>query len=155
MPQYPSAYEFYRTHCKSNKHNNITHEITDLPSEEKNIISVIPPLGTALLIPPLPPDYKKGSRRHWIICLFTSYGFGRRVSSPGLIINSTHAALADLKRQIDQYEQSSGKKFGNLFACRFNSGLFGVPWERTRELLDEAGLDVTVVYPPDDEKKKE
>lgn len=75
-----------------------------------------------------------------------------------MIINSTHAALKDLKEQLYRYEQAhqasdEPKKMGKLFCCRFNSGLFGVPWERTRKLLDDAGLDVIVVYPPNEDEK--
>ncbi|KLJ07118.1 hypothetical protein EMPG_17388 [Blastomyces silverae] len=36
---------------------------------------------------------------------------------------------------------------GELWGCRFNAGLFGVPWERTREVLEEAGLAMTIVRP--------
>lgn len=72
-----------------------------------------------------------------------------------MIINSTNAALKDLKAQIEKYERSTGKKMPKLSCCRFNSGLFGVPWERTRKLLDDAGLDVTVVYPPNEDEKEE
>lgn len=119
------------------------------------------PQGTALIIPPKPKDYKSGSKKHWIICLFTSRGFGRQVSPPDLIVNSTHSALEDLKNQLERrdrlHRESGWEKPGKLFSCRFNSGLFGVPWERTRKLLDDAGLDVAVVYPlsEDEEVKKQ
>lgn len=35
-----------------------------------------------------------------------------------------------------------------LWSCRFNSGLFNVDWSRSRRVLEEAGLEVTVVRPP-------
>jgi len=38
-----------------------------------------------------------------------------------------------------------------LWSCRFNSGLFDVEWSRSRRLLEEAGLEVTVVRPPGEE----
>lgn len=144
----------YRDHCKQIKKDSLTHEIPDLQCEENRTISVKPPQGTASIWPPLAPDYRGGKKKHYIICLFTSQGVGRQVDSPDLIVNSTHAALKDLKAQIDKYELTTGEKFPPLFCCRFNSGLFGVPWERTRKLLDDSGLEVTVVYPPDEEEGK-
>jgi hypothetical protein len=36
-------------------------------------------------------------------------------------------------------------RIGELFACRINSGLFAVEWERTRAVLERAGVDLTVV----------
>lgn len=35
-----------------------------------------------------------------------------------------------------------------LWSCRFNSGLFRVEWSRSRRVLEEAGVEVTVVRPP-------
>lgn len=60
-------------------------------------------------------------------------------------------ALADLKRQIaaSATGPTAGEveQPGELWGCRFNAGLFGVPWERTREVLEEAGLVMTIVRP--------
>ncbi|EEQ89638.2 ADP-ribose 1''-phosphate phosphatase [Blastomyces dermatitidis] len=103
-------------------------------------------------------------RKHWIICLFTSWHYGpRNRSPPDVILENTRLAMADLKRQVaaaaapsttitttstavavgdDEVEQP-----GELWGCRFNAGLFGVPWERTREVLEEAGLAMTIVRP--------
>lgn len=112
-----------------------------------------------MVIPPTAMDRDRGSKKHWIICLLTSEGYGRHVSPPDVIVNSTHAALEHLKRQIDKYEEGHREfgepKPGKLYCCRFNSGLLGVPWERTRKLLEDSGLDMTVVYPPDEDEKEE
>lgn len=35
----------------------------------------------------------------------------------------------------------------SLYSCRFNSGLFAVPWERTKGLVERVALDLTVVNP--------
>lgn len=125
----------------------------DLQSEDEETLSVRLPLGTALVIPPQPEDYNNGKKKHWIICLFTSSGFGSRVDSPDQILNSTYAALEDLDMQLVMLKQPNEEMGdgqpppGALFSCRFNSGLFAVPWNDTRELIDDLGLSMTVIYP--------
>ncbi|OAX78183.1 hypothetical protein ACJ72_07514 [Emergomyces africanus] len=106
---------------------------------------------------------KLAGRKHWIICLFTSWHYGpQNRSSPDVILENTMLALADLKRQIaadgaatyksataptvDQAE-AKVEHPGELWGCRFNAGLFGVPWEGTRKALEEAGLAMTIVRP--------
>ncbi|KKZ61578.1 ADP-ribose 1''-phosphate phosphatase [[Emmonsia] crescens] len=91
-------------------------------------------------------------RKHWIICLFTSWHYGpRNRSPPDIILENTMLALADLKRQIaaSATGPTAGEveQPGELWGCRFNAGLFGVPWERTREVLEEAGLVMTIIRP--------
>lgn len=116
-------------------------------------MTVRDPLGTALIIPPLEGPTRPS---HFIVCLFTSFDFGRRADNPDMIANCTHAALLDLKHQMDVYglvpdDQEIGKLYPNgLYTCRFNSGLFGVPWSRTRNLLAAVALRMTVVYQSDD-----
>jgi hypothetical protein len=41
----------------------------------------------------------------------------------------------------------------DLYACRFNSGRFDVPWDRTRNLIEGAGVAMTVVYPPEEARE--
>lgn len=48
-------------------------------------------------------------------------------------------------------EEDDIKPPGELLSCRFNSGLFDVEWSRSRRVLEEAGLEVTVVRPPGEE----
>ena len=127
------------------------------------------PEGTALIIPPQKRDYEaegadkgKGDttkKKHWIICLFTSRQFGKNVSPPDTILANTELAIADMKEQLarlavrttDEGEQDGGSSGmsapGELWSCRFNSGLFRVEWSRSRRVLEEAGLEVTVVRP--------
>lgn len=112
-------------------------------------ISERQPLGTALIIPPQAADARPGKKEQWIICLFTSQGYGTQVDPPELIINSTYAALRDLKEKlIDLRLDGTEPSPKALYSCRFNSGLFAVPWEQTKALVEDAGLRVTVVYPP-------
>lgn len=119
-------------------------------------ISVQKPLGTALIIPPQPADSRTGQKKHWIICLFTSAGYGRRVDRHEQIINHTYAALRDLQEKlVDLRLDGTEPSPTALFSCQFNSGLFGVPWRDTRVALDQSGLHVTVIYPPGEMEETE
>ncbi|GLA03916.1 ADP-ribose 1''-phosphate phosphatase [Aspergillus niger] len=143
---YPAAYEIYRSHCRQfsskPRHNTIT---TSVGARRARL-----PEGTALIIPPQEKDYENDSRkRHWIICLFTSRGLGRMVSPENIVLENTELAIADMKEQLDRIEYQEGR-FLELWSCRFNSGLFGVQWARSREILTKSGLDVTVVTPADE-----
>ncbi|CAL5867020.1 uncharacterized protein PFLUO_LOCUS1232 [Penicillium psychrofluorescens] len=146
--RYPRAYQYYRSHCQRYIDYPERSSIVNLQTGDDRRISVLKPLGTALMIPP------QGSERHWIICLFTSRGFGSRLSSPNLIANSTYAALKDLERWMEIYQalhEHIGLDMPNdLYACRFNSGHFDIPWNRTRNLIEGAGVAMTVVYPPEE-----
>lgn len=151
---YPTAYSIYRTHClqPSRIKTNCA-----LRSHQQSLV------GTTLLISPQDED---GSTEHWIACLFTSHGFGRSVAQPEEILDATGWALVDLKRQIvvgdhdnDNHKNSDGdgeekmkerkavmtKGMGDCWAVKLNSGKFGVPWVKTRQVLDQAGLKITVV----------
>ncbi|KAJ5100012.1 ADP-ribose 1''-phosphate phosphatase [Penicillium argentinense] len=151
--KYPAAYECYKESCNEYQKENVHHDIVDLHSEDEDTISVRLPLGTALVIPPQPEDFENGRKKHWIVCLFNSSGFGKEVDSPEAILNHTFAALQDLDMQLvslrDHNENSDDEQSmpGQLYSCRFNSGLFAVPWEQTREVIEEVGLSMTVVYP--------
>lgn len=123
------------------------------------------PEGTCLLIPPQHRDHeakpaarstgrpsaakRRRVNRHWIACLFTSKGYGRRgKSSTEDILENTRLAVEDLRRQVEEV-RNDGKKEApeELWGCRFNAGLFGVEWERTKKVLEEVGLEVTVITP--------
>lgn len=75
-------------------------------------------IGTCLLIPA--GDYVIG-------CLFTSKSYGQFVDPPAKILKATETAVADLIRQ-----NVDGKP---LHACKFNAGLFRVPWPKTKAIL--------------------
>lgn len=54
-------------------------------------------------------------------------------------------------RQIEGLRaEESG--IGELWSCRFNSGLFNVEWELSRKVLKNSGLDFTVVRPEDEDE---
>ena len=118
-------------------------------------------LGTALLIPPQEGDYKgKPNRRHWIACLFTSVGVGFTQSSQAKILDATAKSglslkceMAEVQRDIESAKTHGGadgadvgtEGFGDLYACRINSGIFMVPWEKTKEVLERLRMKMTVV----------
>ncbi|KAK3116223.1 ADP-ribose 1''-phosphate phosphatase [Teratosphaeriaceae sp. CCFEE 6253] len=114
---YPAAFATYSQHCQ---HTNVDTL-----------------LGTALLIPP-----SKGEM-HFVRCLFTSRHFGRRKDAPAKILAATGPAMEDLLRRVGEFNAGVGEaggRVGEVRICRINSGLFKVPWAKTRAVLE--GLDV-------------
>ncbi|KAE8373834.1 ADP-ribose 1''-phosphate phosphatase [Aspergillus bertholletiae] len=150
--KYPAAYAIYHSHCQKHKFSPeyiVASDPTDQPGNSQSPTSyrhIRLPEGTALIIPPQEKDYRGTDKKHWIICLFTSRNFGKRVSAPDIIIQNTELAVVDMVRQLDglRADQSG---IGELWSCRFNSGLFGVKWELSRRILENTGLDLTVVRP--------
>ncbi|KAF9885537.1 ADP-ribose 1''-phosphate phosphatase [Aspergillus nanangensis] len=142
--QYPAAYKIYRDHCKKYLSQPEHRVVSTSPSRQAKL-----PEGTTLIIPPQEKDYRKGSKRHWIVCLFTSPQFGRNVSAVDIILENTELAVADMKRQL---EDLGPGQVGELWACRFNSGLFGVDWKLSRKALESSGLQVTVARPEGEEE---
>ncbi|KAL9024180.1 MAG: hypothetical protein Q9196_006706 [Gyalolechia fulgens] len=68
-------------------------------------------------------------------------------------------AVEDLRRQIREYEErfERGEVEHEMGACvgvRINSGLFGVEWERTKEVLEGGGVDMLVLRPGEREERK-
>ncbi|PLN86633.1 putative ADP-ribose 1''-phosphate phosphatase [Aspergillus taichungensis] len=153
--KYPAAFKIYRAHCQEYLENKqfLTTEAEnpDETQQQKTTRTIQLPIGTALIIPPQKDDYngEHGKKRHWIICLFTSRGFGRSVSPPAVILQNTALAVADMKGQLERLrsQPENDVPLGELRSCRFNAGLFGVEWKLSREVLEEAGLEVTVVRP--------
>ncbi|RHZ61505.1 ADP-ribose 1''-phosphate phosphatase [Aspergillus turcosus] len=153
--KYPAAFAIYRSHCQNLLSSPRYRPEPAVQSEEsqshaRSSRSIRLPEGTALIIPPQKRDSEANGKKHWIICLFTSRGFGRGVSTPDVIIRNTELAVADMERQLAELQAGHSSQegtVGELWSCRFNSGLFGVAWERSRRVLEDAGLEVTVVRP--------
>lgn len=60
--------------------------------------------------------------------------------------------MADLRRQLAEMKSNADNNAGQqtdlpgeLWGCRFNAGLFAVEWERTRKVLEDAELSMTIV----------
>lgn len=119
--RYPEAYKVYRDHCIR------THDPKTSPV----------PTATCLLIPPC--ETKSSARKHWIGCLFTSAKYGRGKDKPSVILANTGPAMEDLLEQVKEKE-GDGKTVAGLRMCKINSARFGVPWQRTVEVLQ--GIEV-------------
>lgn len=148
--QYPNAYNLHEYYCRlidqAHARRNANPEAQDDSTMPENF-----PLGTAQIIAPHLLDCRDGRPAHWIVCLFTSADYGKRADSTDQILENTRRALQDLKRKLGnmkRHQQNHDVSApSELFACRFNSGLFGVPWAQTRQLVEEVGLEMTVVHP--------
>ncbi|KAK5000391.1 ADP-ribose 1''-phosphate phosphatase [Elasticomyces elasticus] len=136
---YPAAYKNYNRHCKQ-------------ATASKTQIR-----GTALLIPPhrdpsasiskVKDQCSSSKSTHYIGCLFTSAEYGRRRDKPAQILEATRPAMLDLLRAVAN-AQKDGAELSEIWMCKINSGLFAVPWQKTRALLEsievEDGMPQTV-----------
>lgn len=97
-----------------------------------------------------------GAAKHFVGCLFTSRHYGRRRDKPARILAATAPAMVDLLRKVNEWNAKAedSEKVGEVRMCKINSGLFAVPWGRTKAVLEK--IDVTrsdvkvikVVSPP-------
>lgn len=136
---------------------------------------MILPLGTALIIPPQPEDYTatdddsrddndeedddKKRKKHWIVCLFTSRGYGRYVSKPHTILENSVHAIRDMRAQLEKLsDEGKGDEWDcKVYSCRFNSGLFRVKWKYSNAVLESElkgmkGVEEVVVVRPEEEE---
>ncbi|KAF4549343.1 Macro domain-containing protein [Elsinoe fawcettii] len=116
--RYPKADKLSTEHCaKVNKVNK-----DDLP-------------GTAQLIPPQEGD----ADQHFVGCLFTSKSYGQTKDQPPAILKNTSTAIVDLLRQVAEWNAGNEeRKIEAIWTCKINSGLFNVPWEDTKKVMEEA-----------------
>ena len=114
--RYPSAFEAYKEHCYKFKDSSLA--------------------GTAYLIAPSANE----TSQHYIGCLFTSKSCGKAKDSPLTILSYTRSAMEDMVDKIAA-ERKNDVRIGEIRMCRINSGYFGVPWERTKSVLE--GIEST------------
>ncbi|KAF2838926.1 hypothetical protein M501DRAFT_919038, partial [Patellaria atrata CBS 101060] len=114
---YPEAHKIHASYC------------THCPDK-------LAPIGTAQLIPPV--DGEANNIKHYVGCLYTSTYYGRKKDSPSKILENTGPAMEHLLELIENAKQKV--EVGEVRMCKINSGLFKVPWEKTRKMLE--GLDV-------------
>lgn len=139
---YPAAFKMYSNHCSKWDSNSL--------------------LGTTLLIPPQSRSPTKSEREagHWIGCLFTSEKKGQGKGSKESILAATGEAIEDLIRQVrainevDNGAAATGhsattksttssnakNRIAAVHMCKINSGLFGVPWEATSEVIESTEI---------------
>jgi ADP-ribose 1''-phosphate phosphatase len=101
--------------------------------------------GKCYIIPSQASDTAKGAPRVHIVCLFSSYGYGRanqRTGKPGKdgavkILAQTRAALKETRVQLEAKQGRDSDGFPVIYSPMFNSGAFKVPWESTSRLIEE------------------
>ena len=112
--QYPKAYAAHRTYCK--KEHIWTNPVRT---------------GTAQLLAP-----RDDNEQHWIGCLFTSAKYGKNKDKPEEILKNTDKSMQMLLELISQVDA----KVSTIRMCKINSGRFGVPWEKTEEVIKGIAL---------------
>ncbi|KAI1609390.1 hypothetical protein EDD37DRAFT_697621 [Exophiala viscosa] len=154
---FPQAYSIYRAHCKRAEKPLdligtcllIPPQRQDYAHKKEKIKDGDGPKAS------FPPESIVFDKRRWIACLFTSIGYGKlnmatnnpgKGSREGILIN-TRYALEELRTQLEIFgpsnfdERTSWRtdddKPGEIWSVKFNSGAFGVPWEETREILEQ------------------
>lgn len=115
--RYPKAFQTYHDHCKKACANDL--------------------IGTALLIPPDEEDAE--AMDHWIGCLFTSRKFGKDKDVPQQILEHTESALLDLMSQVSEIQEEA--VIQEIRMCRINAGLFKVPWEETKMIVEATTVE--------------
>ena len=103
------------------------------------------------------PSQSKVPAKHFVGCLFTSRHYGRRKDSPKQILAATAPAMVDLLRKVNAWNAGAGNgdKIREVRMCKINSGLFAVPWAKTKGVLSEIDVarsqvkEVRIVSPPE------
>ncbi|OAQ64054.1 ADP-ribose 1''-phosphate phosphatase [Pochonia chlamydosporia 170] len=126
---FPAACQQYKRFCNAAKQS---------PSEKWPPRSLA---GKCLIIPPQESDVKAGAPRIYIVCLFTSYGFGRpndATGKPGRdgvgkILSQTQTSLKAFREQLEAKSPEAAEAV--IYSPLFNSGAFGVPWDKTSAVI--------------------
>lgn len=108
-----------------------------------------------------------GAPSVYIVCLFTSHGYGtanKQTGKPGkdtadMILAQTRMSLQALREQLEESAaggegrvEGEGEREAVIYSPLFNSGAFRVPWHKTlaviREEFEGAAAKWTVLLPP-------
>ena len=149
ISQFPEAYKQYAKKCE------------DVASLDHNLDACRQSLvGTCMI------EYHPESHRY-IASLITSLDYGKYVDTPAEILENTRKAFQSLKDRISQINADNATKgidsIGEVWAVRLNSGLFKVPWEETRAVLEEEQEEedgkklqnsIRIVYRPEKDEGK-
>ncbi|GAB7361645.1 hypothetical protein MBLNU230_g1696t1 [Neophaeotheca triangularis] len=136
---YPKAFEIYQNVCASTEPSKligtallITREMQRDTGRTTNLI------GTKMLQEP--PDHHVG-------CLFTSKSKGKKKDARKDILKATKTAMVDLLREVKKtgdFDEimTSGEyqKVERIIMPKINSGLFGVPWKATKDILESVSF---------------
>lgn len=96
------------------------------------VTSSLPNVGSCFISPLRPCS---NGRHYRVACLITSNGYGKDVDSPQDILRATDDALNDFISQYKDMEENLIKDTALICSNKFNSGLFHVPWEKTKRLI--------------------
>lgn len=120
--RYPKAYAEYNEHCKKIGDKLLDH---------------------AQLIAPVDYQASNDAPKHFVGCLFTSRHYGKQRDTPSRILAATKPAIEELLNKVDEYnaDAKGSDHVGEVRICKINSGLFGVPWESTKPVLES--IDVS------------
>ncbi|KUI67416.1 ADP-ribose 1''-phosphate phosphatase [Cytospora mali] len=127
--QFPNAFEADRQSCRQDCPPG-EHPTGD---EVENII------GTCHIIP---PNVVSDEAPFSIVCLRTSRGYGRpTVGKAGLdkkdvVLEQTRWALQDFRAQLEDLGDERQRDIV-VWSPQINSGGFHIPWERTKEIIEE------------------
>ncbi|TQV94451.1 hypothetical protein V2A60_005494 [Cordyceps javanica] len=155
---FPDACKIYKAFCQAAKDS----DRDQLPPRSL--------AGQCLVIPPQERDVARGAPRVYIVCLFTSYGYGapnRSTGKPGkddadTIVRQTRTSLQAFRRKLEEggeeeEEATSSEQGAAIYSPMFNSGAFRVSWQRTLEAIEEefAGAKATwtVILQPRQQSK--
>ena len=132
---FPAACERYRQFC---------YAAREEASDRWPPASLV---GKCLVIPPQEADVVgMGAPAVSVVCLFTSYGYGRpnkAIGKPGLdrqskILDQTVVALGDFRRQLEEARGRGEVRDVVIYSPQINSGAFRVPWDRTKGAVQNA-----------------
>ena len=129
---FPGAYLQYRTHCDSFKASAEARYAT------RELVA------RCHIIPPQDSDVAAGAPEIFIVCLFTSHGYGRAnkarakpgVDRPVQVLSQTKQALSRLRAQLEEHGESDANI--KIYSPMFNSGAFKIPWQKTVELIRQS-----------------
>ena len=81
--------------------------------------------------------------KHFIGCLFTSKRYGKAKDSADQILANTGPAMEDLLKSFREYNKTeeNTNKIAGIRMCQINSGLFAVPWEKSKAVIEDLEVD--------------
>ncbi len=150
--RYPKAFAKYAAHCKQYKDHLVGDALLIVPPDDAFDSSKVAPTSK-------PKDKDKNSTEdatkadqdggdakgevdpstHFVGCVFTSRRFGRNKDSPKQILEATGPAMELMMQKVADYNASvsdESRKVKEVRMCKINSGLFHVPWTKTKAVLE-------------------
>jgi len=84
---------------------------------------------------------------YYVVSLITSEGYGKNMSDPTTILYNTAQAIGVLKTTTDRFKKQFPTQALKVYAVKINSGLFNVPWDATKRVLEAGEVDMTILIP--------